>query len=203
MREESNPSVSDKDSKARVHSLHRRRRRWSISVRPMEIDDLAQVFHLGEALFTAEEVPNLYRTWDEHEVIDLFHGDPELCLVAEEGDRMVGFAMGTTVTKSRSAWKYGHLVWLGVAPEFQGTGAAEKLFNALLELMLESGVRILVVDTEADNQPALRFFRKMGFSHPQEHIYLAMNLDNLRQRLGNRRPRSSGISKPETQGRGR
>ncbi len=203
MREDSHPSVSDKDSKARVHSLNRRRRRWSISVRPMEIDDLAQVFHLGEALFTAEEVPNLYRTWDEHEVIDLFHGDPELCLVAEEGDRMVGFAMGTTVTKSRSAWKYGHLVWLGVAPEFQGTGAAEKLFNALLELMLESGVRILVVDTEADNQPALRFFRKMGFSHPQEHIYLAMNLDNLRQRLGNRRPRPSGISKRETQGRGR
>jgi len=100
---------------------------------------------------------------------------------------MVGFAMGTTVTKSRSAWKYGHLVWLGVAPEFHGTGAAEKLFNALLELMLESGVRILVVDTEADNEPALRFFKKMGFSHPQEHIYLAMNLDNLRQRIGGRK----------------
>lgn len=201
MKEDSNPLESMPGDKAQVHSLHRRRRRWSISVRPMEIDDLAQVFHLGEALFTAEEVPNLYRTWDEHEVIDLFHSDPELCLVAEEGDRMVGFAMGTTVTKSRSAWKYGHLVWLGVAPEFQGTGAAEKLFNALLELMLESGVRILVVDTEADNQAALRFFRKMGFGHPQEHIYLAMNLDNLRQRLGGRKPSAKGATRREGQGK--
>ncbi len=195
MKQQSSPMESQPGDGARVHSLHKRRKRWSISVRPMEIDDLAQVFHLGEALFTAEEVPNLYRTWDEHEVIDLFHSDPELCLVAEEGDRMVGFAMGTTVTKSRSAWKYGHLVWLGVAPEFHGTGVAEKLFNALLDLMLESGVRILVVDTEADNKQALRFFKKMGFSHPQEHIYLAMNLDNMRQRLGGRKASAKGPCK--------
>jgi len=177
------------------HSLHRRRKRLSISIRPMEIDDLAQVFHLGERLFTAEDVPNLYRTWDEHEVVDLFHSDPELCLVAEEGERIVGFAMGTTVTKSRSAWKYGHLVWLGVDPEYQGTGVAEKLFHALLELMLEDGVRILIVDTEADNYAAIKFFRKMGFSHPQEHIYLAMNLDNLRQRLGARKTLSKEMAK--------
>jgi ribosomal protein S18 acetylase RimI-like enzyme len=177
------------------HSLHRRRKRLSISIRPMEIDDLAQVFHLGERLFTAEDVPNLYRIWDEHEVVDLFHSDPELCLVAEEGERIVGFAMGTTVTKSRSAWKYGHLVWLGVDPEYQGTGVAEKLFHALLELMLEDGVRILIVDTEADNYAAIKFFRKMGFSHPQEHIYLAMNLDNLRQRLGARKTLSKEMAK--------
>ncbi|MEJ5375232.1 MAG: GNAT family N-acetyltransferase [bacterium] len=201
MKQESSAIESQPGNGAQVHSLHKRRKRWSISVRPMEIDDLAQVFHLGEALFTAEEVPNLYRTWDEHEVIDLFHSDPELCLVAEEGDRMVGFAMGTTVTKSRSAWKYGHLVWLGVAPEFHGTGVAEKLFNALLDLMLESGVRILVVDTEADNKQALRFFKKMGFSHPQEHIYLAMNLDNMRQRLGGRKASAKGASKRDGQGK--
>lgn len=201
MKQEFGSDESEIGSRARVQGLHRRRKKWSISIRPMEIDDLARVFHLGEALFTAEEVPNLYRTWDEHEVIDLFHSDPELCLVAEEDDRMVGFAMGTTVTKSRSAWKYGHLVWLGVAPEYHGTGAAEKLFNALLDLMLESGVRILVVDTEADNEAALRFFKKMGFAHPQEHIYLAMNLDNLRQRLGGRRTSARSTYKGDSRGK--
>ncbi len=185
----------EREKASASHSLYRRRKRLSISIRPMEIDDLAQVFHLGERLFTAEDVPNLYRTWDEHEVVDLFHSDPELCLVAEDGERIVGFAMGTTVTKSRSAWKYGHLVWLGVDPEYQGTGVAEKLFHALLELMLEDGVRILIVDTEADNYAAIKFFRKMGFSHPQEHIYLAMNLDNLRQRLGARKPISKEMAK--------
>lgn len=85
--------------------------------------------------------------------------------------------------------------------DFHGTGVAEKLFDSVLELMLESGVRILVVETEAHNQAALRFFRKMGFGHPQEHIYLAMNLDNLRQRLGGRRPALKAATRRECQDR--
>jgi len=153
----------------------------------MEIDDLATVFHLGERLFTAREAPNLYRTWDEYEVINLFQADSEYCLVAESDDRIVGFALGTTVTKSHSAWKYGYLVWLGIDPDFHAQGIASRLFTRFRDLMLEDGVRMLLVDTEADNLPALHFFRKMGFGHPQEHIYLALNLDpQLRQYRGKR-----------------
>ena len=154
----------------------------NVTVRPMEIDDLATVFHLGEKLFTAKEVPNLYRTWDDFEVIDLFHSDSEFCLIAEADDRIVGFALGTTLTKSRSAWKYGHLFWLGVDPDYHGLGVASRLFHRFRDLMIAEGVRILLVDTEADNLPALHFFRKMGFGSPQEHIYLSLNLDpQLRQ----------------------
>jgi ribosomal protein S18 acetylase RimI-like enzyme len=154
-----------------------KKKRANVSIRQMEIDDIATIFHLGEQLFTAREVPNLYRTWDEYELISLFQSDAEFCLVAEVDDKLVGFASGTTITKSRSAWKYGYLVWLGVNPEYQGMGIAEKLFHHFRELMLEEGARILLVDSEADNLPALHFFRKMGFGSPQEHIYLSLNLD--------------------------
>ena len=41
----------------------RRRKKPEISIREMTIDDLAEVFHLGERVFTASQVPNLYRTW--------------------------------------------------------------------------------------------------------------------------------------------
>jgi ribosomal protein S18 acetylase RimI-like enzyme len=71
-----------------------------VKIRPMEIDDLSKVFHLGEKLFEAEKLPNLYRTWDEFEVVELFHGDPEFCLVAEINKRIIGFALGTTIKKS-------------------------------------------------------------------------------------------------------
>ena len=54
-----------------------KKKRVNVAIREMEIDDIAAVFHLGEQLFTAQEVPNLYRTWDEYEVITLFQGDPE------------------------------------------------------------------------------------------------------------------------------
>ena len=147
-----------------------------IVVRDMEIDDLASAFHLGEKLFTAKYMPNLYRTWDEHEVVEFFDTDREFCLVAEIDDRMVGFALGTTIEKARSAWKYGLLVWLGVEPAFQKLGVAAKLFNHFKERMTKEGVRMLIVDTEADNLSALHFFRKMGFGKPEEHIYLSLNL---------------------------
>ena len=71
----------------------------------MELDDLPGVYRLGERLFTPEKQPNLYRTWDEYELAELFTSDGDFCLVAESGDRVVGFAMGTLIEKRRSAWK--------------------------------------------------------------------------------------------------
>lgn len=153
------------------------KKRLNIEIREMEIDDLPEVFHLGERLFTSNEVPNLYRTWDEFEVTGLFHNETEFCIVAEVEERLAGFALGTTVTKTRSAWKYGHLVWLGVAEDYQGQGVAERLFNYFLELMLKEGVRILMVDSEADNKQALEFFKKMGFDKSEDHVYMSLNLD--------------------------
>lgn len=160
-----------------------REKRTNIEIRQLEIDDLADVFHLGEKIFTARQVPNLYRTWDEYEVINLFQSDSEHCLVGEVDGKIVGFILGTTTEKAHSAWKYGHLVWLGIEPEFQKQGIAVKLFKHFRDLMLEAGVRILLVDTEADNLPALHFFKKMGFGQPQEHIYLTLNLSGQKRRI--------------------
>lgn len=70
-----------------------------------------------------------------------------------------------------------------VDPEWQKMGVAEKLFKRFKEIMLKENVRMLVVDTEAENIPALKLFRKLGFRNPQQHIYLTMNLENDRQHL--------------------
>jgi ribosomal protein S18 acetylase RimI-like enzyme len=168
--------------------------RLSIRVREMEIDDLARVYHLGERLFKARKAPNMYRTWDEYEIIELFHGDSEFCFVAEVEDQPVGFALGTTISKSHSAWKYGHLVWLGVEPTFQRKGVAEKLFSRFRDVMKKNGVRMLIVDTEADNLPALYFFRKLGFGSPQPHIYLTMNL--TAKPISSQKKVNNGLSRP-------
>jgi ribosomal protein S18 acetylase RimI-like enzyme len=158
-----------------------RKRAPGLRIRPLDVDDLAPVFHLGEKLFTATTVPNLYRTWDEFEVVGLFQSDSEYCLVAEIDEQLVGFVLGTVISKTRSAWKYGHLIWMGVDPAFSRQGIADRLARHFLEIMLEEGVRMLIVDTEADNLPALEFFHKMGFGNPQEHIYLTLNLSGRQQ----------------------
>jgi len=51
--------------------------------------------------------------------------------------------------------------------------------------MLENGVRMLLVDTEAGDLAALRFFQKMGFGNPQRHIYMTLNLAARRRAKGN------------------
>ncbi len=156
----------------------------AIRLRQMEIDDLAQVYHLGENLFKADETPTMYRTWDPFEVTTLFNSDTEFCLVAEdEEENLVGFALGTTIIKEHSAWKYGYLIWLGVEPSYQSRGVADKLFNRFKDLMLKEGVRMLMVDTPAENKRGLRFFEKMGFGPPRPHVYLTLNLAADQQKL--------------------
>ena len=59
-----------------------KRDKATINIRQMEIDDISAVYHLGEELFTSDEFPFLYRTWDSYEVTGYFTSDSDYCLVA-------------------------------------------------------------------------------------------------------------------------
>jgi len=150
----------------------------NLRIREMTIDDFSAVFHIGEKVFTAESFQSLYRTWDEYEITTLFNSDSELCLVAEAGGQILGFALGTTVTKHKSPWKYGYLVWVGVRTDIQQGGVGSGLFKEIKSRMMEQGVRMMIVDTSADNEPAVRFFQKKGFGDIQEHVYMSLNLSH-------------------------
>ena len=153
-------------------------------IREMSINDFAEVFHIGEEVFTVDYSQSLYRTWDEYEITTHFNSDNELCLVAESGDRILGFALGTTVEKHNSPWKYGYLVWLGVRLGIQQGGVGSGLFKEIKRRMKEQGVRIIIIDTSADNHPAIRFFQKQGFADTQQHVYMSLNL----ARKGKKKP---------------
>ncbi len=148
-----------------------------IRFRVATIDDLPAIFHLGERLFTSQEASNLYRTWDEYEVTHLFNSEPEYMSVAHIEERVVGFLLGSIIEKRHTAWNYGHLLWLGVDPDFAGQGIGERLFDRYRDLVQAAGVRMLLVDTQADNDRAVRFFQSKGFTNPIDHIYMTLNLD--------------------------
>ena len=143
-------------------------------IRDMEIDDLANVYHLGEELFTSELYPYIYRTWDQWEVIGLYNTDPEYCLVAEIDEQLAGFVLGTIINKSTLV--YGYIIWLGVAPNFQRRGVADKLVDKLVERMIDDGARFMMVDTDPENLPALKFFTRKGFGNMRQHVFLSLNL---------------------------
>lgn len=172
------------------HNARRDRNTPSVLIRTMRLQDLAKVFDLGEELFTAEKWPALYRTWDEFAPVEFFASDGEFCLVAvlesededEDADetddeQVVGFCLGTLLEKRHSAWTYGYLVWMGVEPSLKGRGIGRRLLDALTDLFVENGARMMLVDTAADNEGALNFFHSQGFGHALEHVYLSRNLD--------------------------
>lgn len=162
--------------------LKPRRRRLKplpqVEIREMELRDVAEVFELGQKLFTADEWPSLYRSWDDHELAQLFSTEAETCLVAEADEKVVGFALGRVMEKPRSAWRYGWLLWLGVDRRFKRTGVATRLVNQLRGLFIERDARIMLVDTAAKNHGALSFFRRNGFGQEIRHVYLSQNLEN-------------------------
>ena len=147
-----------------------------LHIREMELDDLSAVFSLGEQIFTADKWPNLYRTWDEYELVESFASEGELSLVAEINREIVGFALGTLIEKRRSSWIYGYLEWIGVNPNVKRSGVGTRLFNRLTELMVNKGARMLLVDTQIENVEAINFFKKQGFGQEIKHIYLSRNL---------------------------
>ena len=143
----------------------------------MEIDDIASVYRLGEKLFTSEEFPILYRTWDPYEVTDYFTSDPEYCLVAEVGGRIVGFILATTIEKEGTAWKkYGYVGWIGVDVAFQRTNLGRRLYKRLEDRLQENGVRMIIADTEGDNEGTIAFLEALGFSARGQRLWLAKTL---------------------------
>jgi ribosomal protein S18 acetylase RimI-like enzyme len=156
------------------------RKKSEINIRQMEIDDIAAVYHLGENLFTSEEFPILYRTWDAYEVTDYFSSDPDYCLVAEADGRIAGFILANTIEKEGTAWKkYGYLSWIGVAESFQRSRLGLRLYKKLEEKLQEDGVRMVIADTDADNMGAIRFFEVLGFTNRARHIWLAKTLRRM------------------------
>lgn len=179
----------DSDPSSSTPKRPRRRRARStaptVEIREMRLDDVPQVFALGQELFTAEKLPTLYRSWDDHELAQLFSAEAEFCLVAECEDRIVGFALGRVMEKPQSAWRYGWLLWLGVAPQYKGRGLAKRLLNQLTERFIAREARIMLVDTDEENHEALAFFRKNGFGQEIRHVYLSRNLDEYQRKNGN------------------
>ncbi len=163
------------------------RKKTEVNIRQMEIDDIGSVYHLGEKLFTSEEFPILYRTWDAYEVTDHFTSDPDYCLVADTTGRVVGFILATTIEKEGTAWKkYGYVSWIGVDESFQRTNLGLRLYKRLEERFRGDKVRMVIADTEANNEGAIAFFKAIGFSPNRQHLWLTKTLRRPPKKLTQR-----------------
>lgn len=157
----------------------RGKKKPQVEIRQMVLEDLSEVWHLGEKIFTPSSLQFTYRTWNVDELLSLFNSDPELCLVADDvrSKKIVGFALGTILRRPFSPWTYGYFLWAGVKKMRQRGGVGRRLYRELEKRFKEKGVRIVIVDVESNNLAGIRFIKKLGFKEAQTYVWYSKNLE--------------------------
>ncbi len=84
------------------------------------------------------------------------------------GEGMAGFHWTKIPPAAAGKAATGEVYVIGVAPAAQGTGLGRQLLAAGLEHLHGRGVGEVVLYVEADNVPAVRLYRSMGFTHDAE-----------------------------------
>jgi len=165
--------------KAKRRIKYSKKKKIQVEIRQMTLEDLSEVWHLGERIFTPSSLQFTYRTWNVDELLSLFYSDPELCLVAEDtrSSKIVGFALGTILKRPFSPWTYGYFLWVGVQKMRQRRGVGRRLYKELEKRFKDKGARIVIVDVESNNPVGIRFIKKLGFKEAQTYIWYSKNLE--------------------------
>lgn len=101
--------------------------------------------------------------------------DPELFLVAEEDDRIVGTVMGAW--DGRRGWLY----HLGVLPEYQRTGLATALVAEAEKRMKAKGVIKVNAHVIKTNAHSRAFFEKAGYTADKSLVFYGKYLNTRRE----------------------
>jgi ribosomal protein S18 acetylase RimI-like enzyme len=87
-------------------------------------------------------------------------------LLAVRGGEVLGYAVGG------ANGRFGYLQRLGVHAEHQGGGIGEFLSRSLLSTLQVMGARSVMVNTQEENEAALRLYGKLGFEVLSDRRYI-------------------------------
>jgi len=108
--------------------------------------------------------PPYVKTYDhlDDETVQRYAGllPAGFCWGAYDADRLVGVAIAEPWAWNRSLW-----VWdFHIADIHRGRGIGRRLMEALAEQGRAADLRIMVCETQNTNVPAIRFYRRVGFT---------------------------------------
>ena len=120
-----------------------------IKIREMQLDDLEQVMTIEEANFS---VP-----WTETGFFTFLLREDTLFLVAEEGEKILGYCGVVTVQDE------GDITNVAVEKNSQNQGIGKNLLEEMFQRTQKAGVCRLFLEVRAGNAAALHLYEKMGF----------------------------------------
>ena len=137
-----------------------------VEIRTMTKEDIPQVtdIHRAIMLTTFKELADQDL---ELEFMDMMSNYPEGCLVAVEGDRVVGFIMA-----SQKHWGFGLVTsgWIelvGVHPNHMGSGVGKALGEAILDHFEEQDIGDVYTAVKWDYADLITFFKSIGFGRSE------------------------------------
>jgi ribosomal protein S18 acetylase RimI-like enzyme len=127
---------------------------------PAEIEQLAEIFdryrlHYGEAADASRTA-----SWLEENISSGRLG----AFVAEDNGAFVGFAITMTVPASLRLGHFWQIRDIFVLPNHRRLGVGRTLLDVIRAAAVGAGASRLVLQTEADNTPALRLYAASGYT---------------------------------------
>jgi ribosomal protein S18 acetylase RimI-like enzyme len=138
----------------------------------IEIEQLAAIFDRYRAHYGEVADARQTASWLE---TNISSGRLE-AFVAEDNGELIGFAITTAVPASLRLGHFWHIRDLFVLPNHRRAGVGRALLDCIRAAAISAGALRVVLQTEADNTPALRLYAESGYTAVEGYCSLALPL---------------------------
>lgn len=129
----------------------------AVIFRDMLVSDLTRVVQLERAIFVDP--------WPRSAFEDQFGDGKWHSLVGETEGRVISYACFLIAAEEC------HLANIAVDPHYRRKSVAKQLLNRILGIAVDSGCKLILLEVRASNEPAIAFYRRVGF----EDLYIRPN----------------------------
>jgi ribosomal-protein-alanine N-acetyltransferase len=123
-----------------------------ITIKKAQLKDLESIIAIEQKIFDTDSYPAFV-------VRQLFDISGDYFMVAEENDKILGYALGGLNTKENKAW----LLSLGVDTIARGRGLGKQLTERLIGVLKAENVTEIALTVYPDNEAALQIYKNLGF----------------------------------------
>jgi ribosomal-protein-alanine N-acetyltransferase len=123
----------------------------NFSIRQVKVEDLDKIYELETLCFKDPYPKNL--------LYILFSLYPELFLVTETGNKIVGYVSGLVRRDG-----YGHIVSICIHPDYRRKGLGTAMMYAIEKILKENfGVCRYRLEVRVSNEVAIKLYHKLGY----------------------------------------
>ena len=129
-----------------------------LTVRPYHSSDFKRILEIDQACFV-EGI-----AYSEEEMRFFLGMSNAISLVGLQDEKIVGFLIAERFRPRRTTRLMGRIITIDVSPGVQHTGMGTLLMSSAEAELKQAGCDYVSLEVAVDNEPALKFYKKHGYS---------------------------------------